>query len=263
MKDAMTEQPNQLLAETAEWARELKTNLVATTTPDQIDDICPAVAVFRDGELVARVHAWEVNRDVGLRALLAAVSGFRADYAVMVQDAHMSSHHTKPDGTPWGPNEMQRLCDDEGACEIGYITDCLTLLGRARTETDPLVEGISLPYHVHKTARSVAWQEDHHTNNAGLLAETMHEAFAKPVPSREFMRKVWTLTEGPDVDVDEHLLDLHTDLGQVRALMTFGFRVEIFFGRSDEDQEIIDASVAQHKADPDKILRELLEKIRA
>lgn len=143
------------LAAAAAHVRTLKEHLVAATTCQPDEDLNPHVTVIRGGAVIAVIVAPELDARLGLAAAGAAAVGYAADELVFSADAHLSNSGTNPrTGLPWAPGEMQRLCDNEGACEIGLLTDAMvstwaTRTGQLAIWTDP--------YHVDKTARTVAW----------------------------------------------------------------------------------------------------------
>lgn len=171
-----------------ELAKMMKTELVAGTTPDQIDDIVPIIVVQRDGDPLAVVRVSQVDRDEGLAAAELAVTGFGADAVTFITDAHMTTSPVDPrTGERWAPDAMQNFCDNEGACDLGILTDTLTAM---RVQRNGHIQLCSRPYHVHKTARTIAWIEDHEYNKVvetsktavvvGYLAETLSGCFTRP-----------------------------------------------------------------------------------
>lgn len=110
----------------------------------------------RHGVLV-EVICGEVNRDEGLQAAY-ALAAMDCIAVAVTFDAHMTSAEVNPrTGKPWGPGEMQGLCDGEGACDTGLLTDCLTTTAVFATGK---VAGYNHSYHVHEGKREIAWVND-------------------------------------------------------------------------------------------------------
>lgn len=143
------------LAATAAHVRTLKEQLVAATTCQPDEDLNPQVTVIRGGDVIAVIVAPALDAQLGLAAAGAAAVGYAADELVFSADAHLSHSGTNPHTRqPWAPGEMQRLCDTEGACEIGLLTDVMVSTWASR---DGQLAMWTDPYHVDKTARTVAW----------------------------------------------------------------------------------------------------------
>lgn len=89
------------------------------------------------------------TRDAGLHAatLLASITG--CDYIVLSFDTHATSlQHNPKTGKPWGPGEMQAMCDEEGFCETGQMVDVLQVAVVRRSDAKIRMKGI--PYHFHQ-----------------------------------------------------------------------------------------------------------------
>lgn len=245
-------------------ALDRKNELVARAGPDENDDLVPSVDVFRNERFLAGILAPQIDRDLALAAANIAIPGFNAEAVIVTLDAHLTQNVTHNDKgeSVWtaGPrkghvvrqHEMQTMCDEEGACEIGLITDCLIVM---RVDREGVVEQGMLPYHVHKTARTVAWQEhapdgkaEHlywstakeDQGAAGVVPETILGAF-KEEPLLDVKRavqvppeKVAEVREGlKNAGFDpEHLADMIPDDGKVE-MPAFGD-----FGLDREEAQI-------------------------
>ncbi|HEU0130797.1 MAG TPA: hypothetical protein VFQ85_07380 [Mycobacteriales bacterium] len=143
------------LAATAAEIRTRKEQLVAATRCQPDEDLNPHLTVIRGGTVLAVVAAPALDVTLGLSAIGAAAVGYAADELVLSADAHLSHSGTNPrTGRPWAPGEMQRLCDTEGACDLGLLTNAMVSTwanraGQLAMWTDP--------YHIDKTARTVTW----------------------------------------------------------------------------------------------------------
>lgn len=96
-----------------------------------------------------------VNKYDAIAIVTLGVRFLDADEVVVSLDSHMTSNPLNPKtGEPWGPNEMQNLCNDEGACDTGIITDAITTI---RIGPDRPSAMISRKYHVNHEKREVHW----------------------------------------------------------------------------------------------------------
>lgn len=145
-------------------------------------DIPPMVFFERAGAIVATAVAPEVDRDQGLAIAEIGIPGFAADAVTWVADTHMAKTPTNPaTGKPWGPNEMQNACDNDGACAVGVLQDALLLV---RVERHLGMRTTHLPYDVDKAKRATTWHDvvefdAKGMDVQGLIPETLREAFAE------------------------------------------------------------------------------------
>lgn len=178
--------------------RKLKESAVEDMEERGTDDIQPLIEVWRDGEPILFIMCPNVDRDEGLDAAYYSIRGLAADRIVMMLDAHVTKNMTNPKtGEPWGPGEMQAACDDDGACDIGLITDCLVVNDVSR---DGNFTMHTLPYHVNKDAKEVHWQqegehertmkEDDESKLEGLIPSVLRDAFSKPTFFEEYTKEV-------------------------------------------------------------------------
>lgn len=150
---------------------------------DPAFDIPPRVEAYRGGFPLIEIQCLDVDRDRGLHAFrIAAAMDIQA--GTLTTDAHTASTEINPKtGERWGPGEMQQACDDENACDAGLLTDCIATFAMGPKGDRALY---SAPYHVHKTARTVAWQLDQAMSFdpkakgeklGGFVADSMFAAF--------------------------------------------------------------------------------------
>jgi hypothetical protein len=169
-----------------------KEQLVAASSADGLTDITPMLRVRRGGRDIVVAECVDVDRDQALWFLSLAVPGYAADAVFMTSDAHMTTAPLNPrTRRPWGPHEMQRLCDNEGACATGLITDTIFVTMFARDGSSYFG---SLPYHVHKTAKKVVWvgapefegtdpEDPTSFQSVGYIPDSIRAFFAQPVLS--------------------------------------------------------------------------------
>lgn len=162
--------------------REMKEHGVARMDETGTDDVPPLIELWRDGDPLLTIFCPDVDRDMALAAIHFAIPRINADRSVSVMDAHVTNEMVNPTtGKPWAPGEMQHACDQEGACDIGTLTDCLAITDYRRDGTHAMT---TLPYHVDKDAKKVHWATDsphHHEFNdgeiSGYVPDVIQQAF--------------------------------------------------------------------------------------
>lgn len=228
-----------------DWARYLKGDVVSDRKAGQNDDLAPVLDFRRDpdDETVALVFCVNVDRDEALQAASVGVPGWEADHLICLLDAHQSDERfLEHYGHTPDPFELQDLCDNEGACELGLITDAIMILEAWRSGR---LRMTNVPYHVHKTARTVHWIEDdrfacfdteEHKDGglAGIVPEALRHFFTIP-----------TLGERVELDPAQFGLDpdgpqaqIHKDLAVMTVLAGAGFGVG-FNAKTPLHQELL------------------------
>lgn len=163
-------------------ARDLKEAVVTDSDPDRkgSDDLAPIVWFFDDDGLVAHTICDQVDRDAALTLVRILTPRLAATTVTLAFDTHMSHSGDDPvTGEPWAAGAMQRACDDTDACASGLITDAITITCfGARGDWQ-----VILPYHLHTTTHTVAWQgrDDHihgsgHATLGGLIPDVVRAA---------------------------------------------------------------------------------------
>lgn len=162
-----TTNDTELTAEDLDRFRIMKEGAVADMDDRGTDDLDGLVEVWRDGEPIVFIVT-PIDRDKALDAAHFAVRGFRADRIIVSLDSHYTTQANNPStGKPWGPGEMQKACDEDGACSLGIITDALVI----NTVTKDSLTMYTLPYHVDKDAKQVHWQRNEDTDSEGATLE--------------------------------------------------------------------------------------------
>jgi hypothetical protein len=148
------------------WLKEAKTQKKAWVYTTESGDIPPTVFVERDDELLCIVIAPQVDKELGLQAILFMKKGFDPDYLTIMLDAHttlmggksieeqkrMAEKYIKK------PGSMQKACDEEGACELGEIADCIVV---QRVDRDGNMVMATLPYSYHGKGTKFTWMDEH------------------------------------------------------------------------------------------------------
>lgn len=225
-------------------------------------DIPPLLSLWRDGREICRIFCNEVDRDEGLDCAAHSVPGFAADVMFMTVDAHgIDNRWWDEKGRNPDPHELQHLCDNEGACELGLTTDTLVIM--RCTKEGARIENLHLPYHVNKRTNAVHWQpEIAYLDSArgrmevsGYVPNALRQIMALQT-SREHLyelveaqgttvREMIAAVDPTIADASEEELQFHEDMGTMSALATMGWGVA-WSARSDEEREAVDRSMARH-----------------
>ncbi len=234
------------LADTkAERVKRQKNEVVAEARRGSNTDLQPTIDVWRDGRFLAGIVCRDVDRDQALQAVTIAVPGFGADAVILSLDAHMTSSPTNPKtGEPWGPNEMQGLCNDEGACDSGLITDCMMIQEVGRDGTWAM---LTLPYHTHASARTIAWYPEVQRMEStvegqeieGYVADVVRHAFETPD-----IFQIAAQEKIPGSDAPE--ARLYFDIAIVKALLEAGFLVA-YNPANEKEAAIVARQLEVHK----------------
>jgi hypothetical protein len=239
------------LEHAAKVARQVKESLVERTTVDEVDDITPTALIWRDEKLVATIICQQVDRDEALGYCSIAIPAYGADAVTLSFDVHVSEKTGPREGETWKPGQMQTLCDDEGACATGLITDAIATMHMRR---DGSVDHVTDRYHVHKEARKVVWFErnvvdvwNHDPGNkeqrfVGLIPDSLRHFFSLPTLVQLAEKELPGLMSGEEFGLTPHEAQLHRDIAMTKILVMQGASV-MLAGDSEEDAAIIRASL--------------------
>lgn len=122
-------------------------------------DLPPTIIAERNGEVFVIVVASEIDKELAFHASHMLRHGAGADSLVLIFDAHFRS--IDPDkGDEFLKNykhgDMQRACDEEGACELGIISDCLIC---HRINDKGEISMKILPYSYHGKGTTFKWTD--------------------------------------------------------------------------------------------------------
>ncbi len=121
-------------------------------------DMPPLALAFRDKYLISLAMAPKIQKELGLYAAAILKSAFDPDAIMLVTDAHVAlskKSDTVADFQKRYPRgTMQKMCDEQGACETGEITDCLTC---NRIFRNGVQEMVVLPYSYHGKGTTFKW----------------------------------------------------------------------------------------------------------
>lgn len=158
-------------------------------------DVPPTVIAERDGEVFAVVVGSEVDRDLALKASNMLRRG-GADALIIILDAHVRRVDSEK-GDEFLKNykhgDMQRACE-EGACELGLISDCLVC---QRIDAEGKMTLKILTYSYHGQGTEFKWTpgvSDDYPEGAefdGYIVENLRKIMKEPtfVDDKELMKK--------------------------------------------------------------------------
>jgi hypothetical protein len=113
-------------------------------------DLPPVVMGLKNGKLISYVIAGNLDRDDGLLISSLVRRALGVDTLYVVMDGHVPIGAYKKemekliDENKYQRGDMQKMCDEEGACEVDKISDCLVF-----TRVDDK-GGISVGIHSYK-----------------------------------------------------------------------------------------------------------------
>lgn len=280
----MSELPTTVIAnvpehrELIEWAKHHKDSEAQNAPAGWPGDIEPRAAWYRDGQRVAFGIADKVDRDRGLQMACIGIQGFSADAIDFAVDAHMA---TQPFFEKFGrmpdPHELQNLCDNEGACDIGLTSDCIIVMHKERERT----LYVTLPYHMHYENRPATKEEaeaadeddkryfaeedgawTHETKTVhwsdeiivhddkegeskarigGVIIDTLDRAFASP--TLETLARD-SAPEDVTAGMTPGQIRIHTDIAVIRVLSMAGFLIGVY-GYDPDFQEALQRSMGR------------------
>lgn len=169
-------------------------------------DIPPIARAVHGGVPLATVTAPAVDKYMGLQAAQILQQGFFPDTIEFMTDAHMALDTAGK--TPeqirqqYPPGSMQKMCDEEGACALGQITDCLPLMIVSK---DGTIEMITLPYSYHGKGSKFRWAEPtghiipdgKESHMEGTIPDALRRIMAEP-PMYERHPALKAMSEGAD-----------------------------------------------------------------
>jgi hypothetical protein len=194
-------------------------------------DIAPVVQGWRGSQPVVLLAPARMNPDDALYAARLAAVGFGCDILSFTTEGWQAAdpERNPTTGRPWGPGEMQRAVEEEGALEAGWITEALTtnVVNRAGD-----VLGAVLPYRVDRrlsalgiTSYSLQWgQQPNLSRDAewgGLLVDHLVEFMNEP-PVDALMAQA-DLPSADSLGLSGEEARAHIDCAVVKTLRSSGF----------------------------------------
>lgn len=231
-----------------EIAKKIKMDWVEKTDRG---DMPPTVFVERGDDVVAAVMAPQVDRDAALQAAHLCRKGFKATGMTMIMDAHVRMEKM-PEGTKnieeaeaqsdflknYKHGDMQKACDEEGACERGDIADCL-ICTRIDEKDNKKAWIMPYSYHGKKDDKPVAgpfkWIPDHPATElynkddgqsqwGGYVFDSLNEIMKMPGLLEEDHQLVKLLKKAGE-NLTEEKQQYHVGRAILRILQEKGFSV--------------------------------------
>lgn len=181
------------MAALKEWIDLIKFQKAIWVETTDRGDMPPTTLVFRNGECLCILTANQIDRDQGLKAVHIARHTLKADEIIVAFDAHVKSVN-KEDAEDFLENykrgQMQRECDEEGACELGKMSDCIVC---HRIDESLEVDLQILPYNYHGKNGGIPFEwtnfGDLQSANSDNMMDALKEGFSGVVPEtlREIM----------------------------------------------------------------------------
>ncbi len=208
-------------------------------------DVSPVVLAERKGKPVSLIMAPQVDKMLGLHAANLARMGMSADTLTVMFDAHMAGlregETVEEFRARYPAGSMQKMCDEEGACELGEIIDCITVQRVTKTDT----VGASLPYHYHGEGTTFRWDEDKiavqsdvlsgakkFERMGGMISHALHKIINQP-SILERGESMFSRMFGNEPDAEEKAF-YHAARGTMQALDAQGFFVLDFVSSNEE-----------------------------
>lgn len=196
------------------------------------EDIVPfVVEAWRHGQDFAdwTVMICDGNPDVQQRDsmlmagnVMARVTG--CDYLLLSYDTHATTLAVNPNtGQPWGPGEMQKMCDDEGFCDTGQMRDNLVITVIRRS--DQKIHNHFIPYHFHKGGLMFfeetdldEWVDDEKHRHGGRIPDALRAIMAADAGTKELGEMVSALGFDMNNPEDAARVRLHKILAGIQVL---------------------------------------------
>lgn len=163
---------------------------------------------LREGKILATITAPQVDKIFGLKAVGLCREGLNADAVMIILDAHTAKYQSSPglsmeqaeeEYHKKFPKRMQDMCDDDGACATGLISDCL--ICQYWSNTEHWLQTLMYDYK-NKEKTSLTWTET--KDNAeyqigGFVYENVKRLMTMPkgidLPGVQSMRTALKLTQ--------------------------------------------------------------------
>jgi hypothetical protein len=188
-------------------------------------DLPPTIIAERNGEVFAIVIASEIDKELAFQASHILRTGAGADSLVLILDAHVRSVDAEK-GDEFLKNykhgDMQRACDEEGACELGIISDCLIC---HRIDSDGKISMKILPYSYHGKGTTFKWTDpDPKHDSEGIKFEgTVPDVLRKIMAEGTFATNEKLMGTAKEHGFSEDRIFYHTARATFQILRERGF----------------------------------------
>lgn len=184
------------LALDQKWLEQAKSQKQAWVHATDQGDVPPTVLIEKDGIHLCTVIAEQVDKHLGLHAARLLKKAFDPDFMTIMLDAHMTLTDGKSkeeqkrlvEKYVGKPGSMQKACDEEGACSLGEITDCINVVRIDRKAN--IAFGV-VSYDYHGKGTTLKWTDygsimDEATEGkpmvSGLIPDTLREIMLNEKP---------------------------------------------------------------------------------
>lgn len=197
-------------------------------------DMPPTIFAYRDG-LLCTITANQIDKDYAFWAARICRTMLDVEFIVVALDSHMyelEEGETEEEyRKKFPPGSMQKMCDEEGACELGVITDCLAC---HVFDTTGEIDGTSLPYDYHGKGTTFKWKElspriqegiqeaGENVQFSGIVPETLKAIMAMPPFLREKMKQ---LGKSKKFQLGDEEIEARLDRATYSILAAQGFMV--------------------------------------
>jgi hypothetical protein len=176
-------------------------------------DMPPTMFAERKGRIICAVVARHVDKYEGLQAAAMLRRACDIDALTMILDAHIrkgkigqTEEEFRQEMEQYKPGDMQRMCDEEGACSRGEISDCLIC---HRIDNSGKIKMVILTYDYHGKQGGVEFKW---TNYGGDEIRIMDEAdpalrLGGNIP--DALRQIMALPPLTDMDFVAALGEVH------------------------------------------------------
>lgn len=188
-------------------------------------DLPPTIIAERNGEVFAIVIASDIDKELAFKASHILRTGAGADALVLILDAHVRSVDAEK-GDEFLKNykhgDMQRACDEEGACELGIISDCLIC---HRIDKDGNISMKILPYSYHGKGTDFKWTEPDpkHETDGVHFEGTVPDVLRKIMSEETFSDNEALMKTAREHGFDEERTWYHTARATFQILTEGGF----------------------------------------
>lgn len=186
--------------------------------------------VFKGGDFVAAATGPEVDKYQGMKIASMMQMGFQPDRLLIVLDSHfvqsLPGETAEDMHRKYPPGSMQKMCDEEGACEAGEISDCLVL---ASIDKDKKFEMDILPYDYHGKGTQFRWKflpdelgvalKDSFGHHEGFIPSSLTQIMSQN--SAEFVDEMAKKFD-PEIAADPERCSFHTGRAVLSALKLHG-----------------------------------------
>jgi len=212
-------------------------------------DMPPTIFGERDGRVLCAVIAPQVDKYQGLQAAAMLRRGLAVDTLTMILDAHIRTGKVGQEDEfmkNYKHGDMQKACDEEGACETGLISDCL-ICHRIGQDNKMKMASLTYSYHGKNGGVPFAWnnfggrdadglrlmdETEEGVRLEGNIPHAMRQIIKlEPLVESELVKSLAGAVKGGGMPVDKQLY--HCARAIYTILSMKGFFVMDYLGHSN------------------------------